>query len=93
MFPGTVLLSGVVGSTAYGLDTPDSDTDRLGIFAAPTVAFHGLHKPQESHVTTSPDATFHEAAKWVRLALGGNPTVTELVWLTPGRPVRHSVRN
>lgn len=81
MFPGTVLLSGVVGSTAYGLDTPDSDTDRLGIFAAPTVAFHGLRKPEESHVTTHPDATFHEAAKWVRLALGGNPTVTELVWL------------
>lgn len=79
--PGTILLSGVVGSTAYGLATEDSDTDRLGIFAAPTVAFHGLHKPQESHVTTHPDATYHEAAKWVRLALGGNPTVTELAWL------------
>ena len=81
MIPGTILLSGVVGSTAYGLDTADSDVDRLGVFAAPTVAFHGLHKPQESHVTVHPDATYHEAAKWLRLALGGNPTVTELVWL------------
>jgi hypothetical protein len=79
--PGTVLLSGVVGSTAYGLAHEGSDTDRLGVFAAPTVAFHGLHKPQESHVTTHPDATLHEAAKWLRLALGGNPTVTELAWL------------
>lgn len=81
MIPGTILLSGVVGSTAYGLDTADSDVDRLGLFAAPTVAFHGLHRPQESHVTIHPDATYHEAAKWIRLALGGNPTVTELVWL------------
>jgi predicted nucleotidyltransferase len=81
VIPGTILLSGVVGSTAYGLDTADSDVDRLGVFAAPTVAFHGLHRPKESHVTIRPDATFHEAAKWVRLALGGNPTVTELAWL------------
>lgn len=81
MLPGTVLLSGVVGSTAYGLAHDASDVDRLGVFAAPTVAFHGLHRPDESYVTTHPDATFHEAAKWLRLALGGNPTVTELVWL------------
>jgi predicted nucleotidyltransferase len=32
-------------------------------------------------VTTAPDVTMHEAAKWCRLALNANPTVTELVWL------------
>ncbi len=76
-----ILLSGVVGSTAYGLATPNSDIDRLGLFAAPTASLLGLRAPEESHVTTDPDRTFHEAAKWCRLALGGNPTVTELVWL------------
>ncbi|MEV0393204.1 nucleotidyltransferase domain-containing protein [Polymorphospora rubra] len=76
-----VLLAGIVGSTAYGLDHSGSDIDRLGVFAAPTVAFHGLHPPRESIVTTAPDSTLHEAAKWCRLALGGNPTATELVWL------------
>ncbi|WP_128379317.1 DNA polymerase beta superfamily protein [Streptomyces cavernae] len=76
-----VLLSGVVGSTAYGLAHKDSDVDRLGMFAAPTESLHGLHPPRESHVTTAPDRTLHEAAKWCRLALGGNPTVMELVWL------------
>jgi predicted nucleotidyltransferase len=81
--PTNVLLSGIVGSTAYGLAGPDSDVDRLGIFAAPTVAFHGLHKPAESYVTTKPDATFHEAAKACRLMLGGNPTASEILWL-PG---------
>lgn len=76
-----VLLSGIVGSTAYGLATPDSDVDRLGIFAAPTEALLGLHAPQESVVSNSPDKTLHEARKWSKLALGGNPTVMELVWL------------
>lgn len=77
-----VLLSGIVGSTAYGLAGPDSDVDRLGMFAAPTEAFHGLHRPDESHVTTKPDRTLHEAAKFCRLALSGNPTVSELMWLS-----------
>lgn len=76
-----VLLSGIVGSTAYGLAREGSDVDRLGVFAVDTVDLHGLHRPQESHVTHQPDLTLHEAAKWARLALAGNPTVMELVWL------------
>ncbi|MGQ4364013.1 nucleotidyltransferase domain-containing protein [Streptomyces sp. SAS_272] len=76
-----ILLSGIVGSTAYGLAHKGSDVDRLGMFAAPTEELHGLHTPKESHVSTAPDRTLHEAAKWCRLALGGNPTVMELVWL------------
>ena len=82
--PGTVLLSGVVGSTAYGLATGDSDIDRLGTYAAPTIAFHGLHPPlgkAATWVSTSPDATYHEAGKLVALLLKANPTVTELLWL------------
>lgn len=76
-----VLLSGIVGSTAYGLARAGSDVDRLGVFAAPTQELHGLHPPKETHVTTAPDSALHEVAKWCRLALGGNPTVMELVWL------------
>ncbi|MFG2063241.1 DNA polymerase beta superfamily protein [Micromonospora sp. NPDC048871] len=76
-----LLLSGIVGSVAYGLAGPGSDVDRIGVFAAPTVAFHGLHPPKESVVTTDPDLTLHEARKWCRLALSGNPTASELVWL------------
>ncbi|WP_285699482.1 nucleotidyltransferase domain-containing protein [Actinomadura sp. NBRC 104412] len=79
-----VLLAGVVGSTAYGLATPESDVDRLAVFAAPTVLFHGLHPPvgkQATKVTTDPDVTRHEAGKFAALCLGVNPTVTELLWL------------
>lgn len=85
MIPGIILLSGVVGSTAYGLAHEASDIDMLGCYAAPTAAFHGLHPPtgkQASHVTTAPDATFHEAGKLAALLLACNPTVTELLWLS-----------
>ncbi|MDA0638214.1 nucleotidyltransferase domain-containing protein [Nonomuraea sp. MCN248] len=76
-----VLLAGVVGSTAYGLAGPGSDVDRLGVYAAPTLDLVGLTRPRESIVSTGPDRTLHEAGKWCRLALAGNPTVMELLWL------------
>ncbi|MGC4886613.1 nucleotidyltransferase domain-containing protein [Micromonospora sp. DT227] len=76
-----VLLSGIVGSTAYGLAGPQSDIDRLGVIAAPTTALVGLHPPRESHVTTKPDRTLHEARKFALLCIGGNPTAFELLWL------------
>ncbi|MFG1872064.1 nucleotidyltransferase domain-containing protein [Micromonospora arborensis] len=76
-----VLLSGIVGSTAYGLARPGSDIDRLGLFAAPTLALLGLNPPPESVVTTAPDRTLHEAAKAIRLMLGCNPTVLEVLFL------------
>lgn len=81
-----VLLLGVVGSHAYGMARPDSDIDRLGVYAEPTVAFHGLNPPtrdQATKHTTNPDITMHEAGKYCRLALAANPTVMELLWL-PG---------
>lgn len=76
-----VLLAGVVGSTAYGLAGPDSDVDRLGMFALPTIELVGLGKPQLSRVAKNPDSTWHEAGKAAGLFLAGNPTATELLWL------------
>ncbi|MER5322364.1 nucleotidyltransferase domain-containing protein [Streptosporangium roseum] len=76
-----VLLAGIVGSTAYGLAGPGSDIDTLGIFAAPTRDLVGLRTPDETHVSTKPDRTLHEAKKWCLLALNGNPAVLEITWL------------
>jgi predicted nucleotidyltransferase len=45
-----ILLEGIVGSVAYGLDGPDSDVDRLGIFAYDTVRLYRLDPPRESIV-------------------------------------------
>jgi hypothetical protein len=85
--PPNVLLSGVVGSTAYGLAHEGSDIDRLGVFAAPTETLLGLHRPNGIHTpeltitSTQPDAAYHEAWKFVTLALEVNPAVTDLLWL------------
>jgi hypothetical protein len=82
--PPNVLLAGINGSVAYGLQTPSSDVDRIGCYAAPTSQFHGLHLPigkAATWVSTKPDATYHEAGKLAALLLSCNPTVTELVWL------------
>jgi predicted nucleotidyltransferase len=76
-----VLLQGVVGSTAYGLATPESDIDRLGIFAWPTTRWFDLTAPRETLDSHDPDICLHEVAKACRLMLGGNPTVTEILWL------------
>lgn len=78
-----VLLKGIVGSTAYGLVHEGSDIDQLGIFARDTDEVLSLKSFPETTVSTAPDKTLHEAAKYVRLALKCNPTMLELLWLDP----------
>ncbi len=78
---GRVVLSGVVGSTAHGLATPDSDQDRLGVFQDTNDNLWGLREFPQTVTQTEPDSTLHELSKFLRLALKCNPTVTELLWL------------
>ena len=83
-YPSNTLLAGVVGSRAYGMNTQDSDTDTLGVFAANSKDVLGLRSEKvinESKVYTSPDAVFHEIGKFCRLALAANPTILELLYL------------
>lgn len=78
------ILSGVVGSTAYGLARAGSDIDRLGVYVAPSATFLGLRDLPErklTNATHNPDVTLHELAKFLRLCLVGNPSVLELLWL------------
>ena len=77
----TILLQGVVGSTAYGLNRPDSDKDQIGVFVYDRGEYYGLNDPDESIVTKDPDLALHEARKYCRLVLKCNPTVMELLWL------------
>jgi predicted nucleotidyltransferase len=79
-----LILSGIVGSTAYGLAREGSDVDRIGIFVAPTLAVAGLDwsPDQESRASNNPDVTQHEVGKVLRLMLRCNPTVLEVLYLT-----------
>ncbi|WP_069159852.1 nucleotidyltransferase domain-containing protein [Nocardia altamirensis] len=80
-----LLLEGVVGSHAYGLNTPASDLDYLGVYVEPTRTLLGLHPPTRDrgtrHGRDGADATYHEVGKAMGLILACNPTVTEILWL------------
>jgi predicted nucleotidyltransferase len=70
----------VVGSRAYGLDGPDSDVDRRGVFVAPTPLFWGLDRPP-THVDGPEAEQFSwEVGRCCELALAANPTVLECLW-------------
>lgn len=86
--PERIVFRCIVGSQAYGLATPESDTDRLEVYQAPRSAFLGLKSPPEHKVTKDErgDFTRWELGKFCRLALRGNPTALELLW-TPLRLV------
>jgi predicted nucleotidyltransferase len=74
------IYSCVVGSRAYGLAGPGSDTDRRGVFVTPTPLFWGLDKPP-THVDGPLEEQFSwEVGRLCELALRGNPTVLECLW-------------
>lgn len=80
--PHHVVLEGVVGSRAYGLAWEGSDTDKLGVFLAPSDEFFGLDDVGETVKNPWSDEVLHELGKMSRLLLKVNPTVTELLWLS-----------
>lgn len=75
-----LILSVVVGSRAYGLDTDDSDTDRRGVFVAPTEEFWRLAKPVTHRDGPLPEQFSWEVERFCGLALDANPTVLECLW-------------
>jgi predicted nucleotidyltransferase len=81
-----ILLEGIVGSQAYGLATPESDIDYMGVYVEPRETFLGLHPVLEKDLTVhktsdDKDTTFHEVGKFMRLALKSNPSILEFLWL------------
>ncbi|CAL9577083.1 nucleotidyltransferase domain-containing protein [Streptomyces sp. enrichment culture] len=67
----------VMGSRAFGLATEDSDTDRRGVFLAPTALFWRFEKPP-THVEGPAEEQFGwELERFCELALRGNPNILE----------------
>ncbi|MFI7127101.1 DNA polymerase beta superfamily protein [Nonomuraea sp. NPDC050153] len=75
-----MILTVVVGSRAYGLETDASDTDRRGVFVAPTAAFWRLEKPATHRDGPLPEQLSWEVERFCVLALEANPTVLECLW-------------
>ncbi|MFF7393731.1 DNA polymerase beta superfamily protein [Streptomyces scabiei] len=67
----------VMGSRAFGLATDDSDTDRRGVFLAPTELFWRFEKPP-THVEGPAEEQFGwELERFCSLALRANPNILE----------------
>jgi predicted nucleotidyltransferase len=81
--PGRILLARVGGSQSYNTNTPSSDTDFLGVYAAWTEDVLSLTPPQDTIASaegTKPDYTVHEVKKFCSLLMSGNPTVLEFIF-------------
>ncbi|MFF3732569.1 DNA polymerase beta superfamily protein [Streptomyces sp. NPDC002476] len=67
----------VMGSRAFGLATDGSDTDRRGVYLAPTPLFWRFDKPP-THVEGPAEEQFSwELERFCELALRANPNVLE----------------
>lgn len=75
-----VIYECVIGSRAYGLDTPDSDTDRRGIYQAPTDLVLSLYDPPSQLEDDGRQECFWELKKFLVLALKANPNVLEVLY-------------
>jgi len=67
----------VMGSRAFGLATDTSDTDRRGVFLAPTPLFWRFDKPS-THIEGPAEEQFSwELERFCELALRANPNILE----------------
>lgn len=75
---GLLLFECISGSKAYGLDTPQSDTDLKGVFYLPKEQFYGLeYIPQVNNETN--DEVYYELGRFVELLYKNNPNILELL--------------
>lgn len=79
--PYPIILEGVTGSQAYGLSTENSDVDVKGVYVAPTHEIIGLYKPHDTYDHVDPDWVYYELGKFIKLAMGCNPSIIELLYL------------
>ncbi|MQY13247.1 hypothetical protein SRB5_33900 [Streptomyces sp. RB5] len=73
------ILSVVAGSRSFGLATEASDTDRRGVFVAPTADFWRLTKPPTHVEGPLPEQFSWEVERFCELALAGNPNLLEVL--------------
>lgn len=77
---GLILLECLSGSRAYGLATPESDTDIKGVFYLPKSYYFALHSDYIPQVNNhSNDIVYYELGRYIELLLQNNPNMIELL--------------
>jgi uncharacterized protein len=80
LFAQHIIYRCVVGSRAYGLDGPGSDTDRRGIYLPPADLHWSLYGVPEQLENVDSQECYWELQKFLDLALRANPNVLECLW-------------
>lgn len=77
---GLILLECISGSRAYGLATPESDTDIKGVFYLPKSSYFARHSDYIPQVSNpSNDIVYYELGRYIELLLQNNPNMMELL--------------
>jgi uncharacterized protein len=76
--PDLLLLKSISGSRAYGLHTPQSDTDIKGVYILPQKEFYGLTYTDQVHNETN-DIMYYELKRFMELLYKNNPNIIELL--------------
>lgn len=75
---GLIIFEGIVGSTAYGTNTPESDIDIKGIYIQHMDSILGYgYTPQISDEKN--DTTYYEVGRFLELLAINNPNILELL--------------
>ena len=75
---GWLVFEAIVGSRAYGLNTPTSDTDIRGVFILPKHLFYGLEYTGQVNNETN-DIVYYELKRFMELLSKNNPNIIEML--------------
>jgi uncharacterized protein len=75
---GLLVFEGITGSKAYGLDTPNSDTDIRGVFVLPKEMYYGLEYTAQVNNDTN-DIVYYELRRFMELLSKNNPNILEML--------------
>ncbi|MCH2176108.1 MAG: nucleotidyltransferase domain-containing protein [Lentisphaeria bacterium] len=73
-----VLFESISGSKAYGLDTPQSDTDIKGVFILPKHQFYKMEYIKQVSDEKN-DQVYYELGRYIELLAKNNPNIIELL--------------
>lgn len=74
-----ILLNAIVGSQAYGTNTPDSDIDTKGVYLQDPMEVLGMEYKEQ--INLDKDACLYEVRRFLQLLCSGNPTMLELLYI------------
>ncbi len=75
---GSIIFECISGSRAYGLATPNSDTDIRGVFILPKEQFYSLDYVGQINNETN-DIAYYELRKFIELCSKNNPNILEML--------------